>query len=309
MRLALAIQLLAGLVVIGVLDLAGSAVLMAQDERSQWDGVFTEAQADRGASLFEEYCIVCHGGGLAPDLIGSAFNDTWDGASLGELFEFTQLTMPQNMPGSLTAEEYTDIIAFVLGGGDFPAGSEELPADVDTLNQIVFVAERPTVFAGEGSTSASAGDAEASMPSLTEDEFQRLFQRMLGTWEYQADKSARTGSGAPPQRWIVLYESGGDRTVNYTNTMVNADGEESVSYSVQVLDGRDHDRPSSDRSIARLPVDEHTISTTLKAAGRITSRNTQFFSSDGQRMTIILRAVDEQGQERITSINVYDRVE
>ena len=58
--------------------------------------------------------------------------------------------------------------------------------------------------------------------------------------------------------------------------------------------------PSGERSIARLPLDEFTIETTSKtAAGRQTSRNTQFFSADGQRMSVIGRSVDEDG-ERIT---------
>ena len=149
MRLTLIVQSLASLMVVGALELTGTTTTMAQEGRSQWDGVFTEAQADRGSALFEEYCIVCHGGGMAPDLIGEGFNNTWDGASLGELFEFTQLTMPQNDPGSLTAEEYADIISHVLDGGRFPAGDAELPAEVDALNLITFVAAPPAEAAGD----------------------------------------------------------------------------------------------------------------------------------------------------------------
>ena len=60
--------------------------------------------------------------------------------------------------------------------------------------------------------------------------------------------------------------------------------------------------------LARLPVDEFTISTTIKNAGRLTSRNTQFFSADGQRMTITLRRSTEEG-EYVTTINVYDKAD
>ena len=300
----LIIQSLASLMVVGSLELTGTTAALAQDERSQWDGVFSEAQAERGFLLFEEYCIVCHGGGMAPDLIGEGFNNTWDGASLGELFEFTQLTMPQNAPGSLTAQEYADIISHVLDGGQFPAGDAELHPDVDALNRFRFVAVRPAA-APHNSDSQHSTD----VPSLTDDEFQRLFARMLGTWEHKPDKSAGARNTPPPRRWSVVYADGGDRKVNYTNTQVDAAGDESVSYGEHVLDGNDYNRPSGDRSIAKLPLDENTITGTLKDAGTVTSRNTQFFSNDGQRMTVVMRSVDDQGRERITAINIYDKVE
>ena len=54
-------------------------------------------------------------------------------------------------------------------------------------------------------------------------------------------------------------------------------------------------------------MDEFTINTTVRNAGVLTSRNTQFFSADGQRMTIILRRTTEQG-EYMTTINVYDKI-
>jgi len=38
------------------------------------------------------------------------------------------------------------------------------------------------------------------------------------------------------------------------------------------------------------------------------ARNTQFFSADGQRMTITLRRNIEEG-ESVTTINVYDKTD
>lgn len=297
---------MAGLLVLGVLNL-GPPTAAAQDGRTQWDGVFTEAQVDRGELLFEERCHLCHGGDIAPDVMGPRFNNAWDGASLGELFEYIQLTMPQDLPGSLTVQEYADVIAHILGGAGFPAGSEELPADVDALNQITFVATRPAPPPTDNTVSPGAGGAPPPM-HLTEDELQRLFTRMLGTWEFKPDKSTYVRSKAP-QKWTVTYERTGDKTVTHTSEMVGADGSESSGGSVQVLDGSDYERASSDSSIARLPVDEYTISTTLKDAGKVTSRDTQFFSIDGRRMTVIARDVDEQGGERFASVRVFDKID
>ena len=158
-RLALPFHTMAGLLVIGTLYL-GSPAAVAQEGRTQWSGVFTEAQAERGELLFEERCHLCHGGDIAPDVMGPRFNKSWDGGSLGELFEYIQLTMPQDLPGSLTSQEYADVIAHMLGGAGVPAGSAELPGEVDTLNQIAFVAERPTTSPADTAVSPGAGGTD-----------------------------------------------------------------------------------------------------------------------------------------------------
>jgi len=144
-------------------------------------------------------------------------------------------------------------------------------------------------------------------PRLPDAEFQRLYDRMTGIWDFQPDKSTYT-RGEPPKRWYVIYEADGDKAIKYTNRSCNADGQEIVRVSRQVLDGEDYARSGSDTSIARLPVDEFTISTTIKNAGTLMARNTQFFSADGQRMTITLRRNIEEG-ESVTTINVYDKTD
>ena len=145
-----------------------------------------------------------------------------------------------------------------------------------------------------------------AVPQLTEDEFQRLYDRMTGIWALQPDKSTDTG-GDPPGRMYVIYEADGDRAIKYTNRRVRPDGQETTSVTRQVLDGRDYPIPSGDGSIARLPVDEFTIETTTKLAGRLTGRNTQFFSADGQRMTITVRSVGEEG-EHVMQL-VFDKID
>ncbi len=154
---------------------------------------------------------------------------------------------------------------------------------------------------------AQQAPSSADAPRLTRDEFQRLYDRMTGIWDFQPDKSTYT-RGEPPQRWYVIYEADGDKAVKYTNRSFDADGQETVRVSRQVLDGKGYSRPEGDTAIARQPVDEFTINTTIRNAGVLTSRNTQFFSADGRRMTIILRRTTEQG-EYMTTINVYDKID
>ena len=271
------------------------AATFAQATRTQWDGIFTAAQANRGAPLFEEHCIVCHGGGMAPDLIGAEFNARWDGYSIGELLSLVQTAMPQQQPGSLMPQQYTDIVAHVLQSGGFPAGQVPLQPDAETLGQVIFVASRPP---------SSVRD----VTPMPDDVFERLFARVVGTWEFKADKSTDTRRD-PPHGWFVIYEPAGDRTVRYINKTVAPDGSTDARESTQVLDGQDHPGPSSDVTIARMPVDEHTIIATVKHAGDVFSRNTQFFSTDGRRMTIVERAIDDQNREYIARINVYDKID
>ena len=145
-------------------------------------------------------------------------------------------------------------------------------------------------------------------PRLADDEFQRLYERMTGIWARRPDKSTYTRS-APSDRLYVIYEAAGDRAIKYTNRLFLPDGRQTTTSSSQVLDGRDYPTaPDSDRAIARLPLNEFTVDTTARSAGKLTGRNTQFFSADGQRMSIIVRNVDEDG-EHLIQISVFDKVE
>jgi mono/diheme cytochrome c family protein len=125
-----------------VLSLCGAAQQSAP-MRSVWDGVYTTEQAKRGEPLYAQHCSSCHGstfegGEMAPPLAGGAFNANWNGLSLGDLAERIRISMPQNSPGSLSRQQYVDILATMLGGGEFPQGKTELPREVEALKQIAF---------------------------------------------------------------------------------------------------------------------------------------------------------------------------
>ena len=59
--------------------LAAVGAWAADEPKTQWDGVYTEAQAARGALVYSQYCASCHGPDLsgsemAPALTGGEFN-------------------------------------------------------------------------------------------------------------------------------------------------------------------------------------------------------------------------------------------
>ena len=129
-----------------------AAVLEGLEEIGQvasvWDGVFTEAQAKRGQAVYPGPCGTCHGRRLngAPDdpdmrstppLARAKFLRDWEGRSLATLFEYTRATMPESNPGSLTDEEYVDVIVYMLSVGGMPAGDDELQPDPQSLARVV----------------------------------------------------------------------------------------------------------------------------------------------------------------------------
>jgi mono/diheme cytochrome c family protein len=122
-----------------------SAVAFAQSRPSSvWDGVYTEAQAERGREAYRTACGHCHrddltGGGSeegAPALIGPIFTYRWNGEPLSEMFLTIGTTMPKNRPDTLTPQTVVDIISFLLKQNEMRSGGSELPADLDALKQI-----------------------------------------------------------------------------------------------------------------------------------------------------------------------------
>ncbi|MGZ6041545.1 MAG: c-type cytochrome [Asticcacaulis sp.] len=113
---------------------------------SVWDGVYTPAQAERGAAKYRQMCVMCHGpalegNGEAPPLAGRFIPD-WAGTSLADLFEKIQATMPLFAPATLSASDTADVLAFLLQANNFPAGSAELQAG-DALKLVSFDASKP----------------------------------------------------------------------------------------------------------------------------------------------------------------------
>ena len=127
---------------------AAALFALMQGTRTVWDGVYTEAQATRGADLFDRACAECHGpagagGGMAPALVDAAFLANYDGQTVGDLFDRNRTTMPPGKEGQLTAQQAADITAFMLQANKFPAGTTELPTQSAMLKMIAFVAQKP----------------------------------------------------------------------------------------------------------------------------------------------------------------------
>jgi mono/diheme cytochrome c family protein len=97
------------------------------------DGVYSGAQAARGAAVYDAECASCHradlGGGSGPALKDERFARVFAGKDLKTLFTKTATTMPRGAPGSLGEAVYLDVVAHLLKENGFPAGSRELTTD------------------------------------------------------------------------------------------------------------------------------------------------------------------------------------
>jgi mono/diheme cytochrome c family protein len=103
------------------------------------DGVYSSSQAGRGQALFQSMCTTCH----APDrFTGAEFVSAWAGKPVAEIFKAVQ-TMPEDNPGSLSAQQYGDVIAYFLSLNKYPTGAEELKGDAEALGKIAMETPKP----------------------------------------------------------------------------------------------------------------------------------------------------------------------
>jgi len=128
------------------LALAGCTwtVVQAQDApaptgRSIWEGVYTEEQAGRGDVVSQEVCSSCHS---PSDWSHDRFISSWAGRSVLDLVHNLTETMPQDMPGSLTRRQYTDVVAYIFKINNVPAGAAEL-AEEDAALQGIMIQVKP----------------------------------------------------------------------------------------------------------------------------------------------------------------------
>jgi hypothetical protein len=101
--------------------------------KSVWQGVYNESQAARGDTEHQNNCTTCHG---TEKYSGEAFAKAWIGRTAFDLFDQLKTTMPDDNPGGLSVQQYTDIIAFIFKVNGMPAGADSLSTDPEALRRI-----------------------------------------------------------------------------------------------------------------------------------------------------------------------------
>ncbi len=155
-----------------LLVLASSWALAAPDDTPA-TSTYTSEQFERGEDIYQENCAACHGadlsGGNAATLSGTLFQRSWsqENASTSDLHFIISTTMPPRGMGTLLADQYVDVLAFILGSNNVLPGTELLTSDRNTLSRILMFrgesATAPTFIAGERAVPIGTGPSSAQL--------------------------------------------------------------------------------------------------------------------------------------------------
>jgi mono/diheme cytochrome c family protein len=117
-----------------LLGVTVSAVAAQAPLRSVKDGVYSAAQATRGRALYEEKCTGCHAHKM--------WGQDWPEKSVFDVYDVVKNFMPEDNPGSLTAAQTRDVVAYILQNNQLPVGKTELPEAETDLKLYVAEASR-----------------------------------------------------------------------------------------------------------------------------------------------------------------------
>src|SRR6202041_3072177 len=112
--------------------------LAAMSPEAKSAGAYTNEQASRGAAVYTQDCVQCHGANLQGEagtpLMGRTFLQAYGAGTAAQLYDFLSRQMPLNAPGSLSQQQYLDVTAFILERNGLPPGAAALSAK--SLDQV-----------------------------------------------------------------------------------------------------------------------------------------------------------------------------
>jgi alcohol dehydrogenase (cytochrome c) len=103
---------------------------------------YTQAQVERGQAVYATQCAACHGGQLqgvaAPALTGASFAKAH--LNVSQLREATTTRMPMTAPGTLPADDYAALMAYMLAYNCVPpAGDGKIPFPIQDAPELAKV--------------------------------------------------------------------------------------------------------------------------------------------------------------------------
>lgn len=115
-----------GVACLALLSMVPATQLLAQDADTP---SYTAEQVEHGQWVFNNQCAVCH---------GETMFDIFASYETAERFYlFISGSMPRDMPGWLSEQEYIDIVAYLMDGVGFTAGEKALMPDREVLARII----------------------------------------------------------------------------------------------------------------------------------------------------------------------------
>jgi mono/diheme cytochrome c family protein len=123
------------LIVAAAIVTSSSAQAQTAPTRTTFSGVYSEKQATAGKDIYGASCQGCH---TEASHTGPVFQSSWIGKTLWDLFHYVRSEMPKTEPGSLTPEQYGQVVAYLLKLNAMPAGEADMPTDSVPLKEIRF---------------------------------------------------------------------------------------------------------------------------------------------------------------------------
>lgn len=219
---------------------AGAMALGTQSATSQAPGPFTAAQATAGHGAYLQNCASCHnrtlaGGGEAPPLVGSPFISSWGKRGANELYEVIKASMPMGNGGSLPAETYQQIAAFIFQANGAAPGAAAFNGTAKTPIASFATGKTPAGFLDAPVAAAPASRRAPAMPmglvvSGTVKNYTPVTDAMLThpdekdwlmhrgnyqAWDFSRLKQINTSNVASLQlRWVYAMDEGGRQQFN-----------------------------------------------------------------------------------------------
>ena len=112
----------------------GSARSGSQEATTTREGIYALDQARRGELIYRQQCSACHRDDLlgntidgGPPLRGLEFTTRWQGVSVETMLSQVEELMPLKEPGSLSRQEYVDVLKLYPVGERSPRRGERAP--------------------------------------------------------------------------------------------------------------------------------------------------------------------------------------
>jgi alcohol dehydrogenase (cytochrome c) len=259
-------RLLRAVLAVGLFGLLTVALFWADASAvsaSQKEGIFSAAQVARGAALYANKCVDCHGanlqGSTSVPLSGSKFKDKWaDGKhTIDDLYFVIRTQMPYGAPRTLTDQQYIDVVAFVLQSNGYQPGPNDLAPDASAL--------KATIAIGLGSGRA---DYSRKVENQTTAEPAGTVRSANGK-----PTQAELNNAAATTDWLMSnHDYGGQRFSNLKQiNRQNAASLKPVAMYQAVDTNPFHTNPVVSNGVMYITVNESTIAldaTTLKVKWR-----------------------------------------
>jgi mono/diheme cytochrome c family protein len=98
--------------------------------------LYTAEQATRGEKVYANVCVECH---EKLEYTGPEFRAKWNNRPVFELFDLLRTTMPDENPGTLTAQEYADVVGYMMKLNGVVPGKTALPVTDEALKKLKIV--------------------------------------------------------------------------------------------------------------------------------------------------------------------------